>query len=220
MKLLLRLMLLLSMGWIGYANIHLLGAAADAIGKTSDTAGMKMQMAQIGQMLQMEYVSSNTLVTGNLLSLIRQNVEASGRNVTNQTGRDVWGTPYHAMPTARGVAVCSAGADKKWNTRDDLRFQQVLLDYKPPANLPTKVLAQDAAAPAARPAAAANAMATTRAAVAAHVATVTPETGSEAAPAAPAATEAAPEIVKSKRPKAPAPKAAPTPRRPKGIIRE
>lgn len=126
MRLLLRIMLLVSFGWIGYANIHLLGAAVDALGKTNENVGMKMQMQQIAQMLKMEYISSNTLITGSLLELIQENTKSSGRAITSQTGRDSWGTPYWAIATADGVDVVSAGADKKWRTRDDLRFQQSL----------------------------------------------------------------------------------------------
>jgi hypothetical protein len=99
-----------------------------------DNTGTKLQMSQIARSVQMEYVDQNALILGDLTKLIVDQLAAEGRQVTAESGKDIWGNPYWSVAAKGGFCVVSAGPDRKWRTRDDIVFHQSLtaLGYRDP----------------------------------------------------------------------------------------
>jgi len=52
---------------------------------------------------------------------------SAGVSVFKNVGKDAWGTAYRAVAFRDGFHILSAGPDRKWKTRDDLKLYQVLV---------------------------------------------------------------------------------------------
>lgn len=132
----LKLTFLVSIGWVLYANMKLLGSAAQAIGKTTGTLSTKLEMKQIALCVKMEYMDTQRLPKSPVPAY-RDALREAQHEITRDTGKDKWGTYYRLFATKRGFRVVSRGPDRKWRTRDDnIEFHQSLTDvgytYRPP----------------------------------------------------------------------------------------
>jgi len=133
----LKLTFLLAICWVFYANMKLLGSAAEAIGKTTGTLSTKLEMKQIALCVKMEYMDTQRLPKSPVPAY-RDALRAAQHEITRNSGKDRWGTYYRLFATKRGFRLVSPGPDRTWRTPDDnIEFHQNLTDvgytYRPPS---------------------------------------------------------------------------------------
>lgn len=124
----LRIIMLLSLTWILYANFHVLGSAADAISRTNREVAIKLEMQQIAALVKVDYIDTGKLPP-NPAQLYRDALRADQREPSDQTGRDRWGNYYRLLPSPRGFYLISAGPDGNYRSKEDnIQFHQALVD--------------------------------------------------------------------------------------------
>ena len=128
-KTFLRVSILVAFGWVLYANMHLVGSAADTISRTNREMDIKGEMRNVATCVKMEYVDTNFLPEYPA-ELYRKCLAADGRSVTANTGKDKWGSWFRLVASQKkgGFYVVSLGPDRRWNTKDDIRYFQSLAD--------------------------------------------------------------------------------------------
>jgi len=132
----LKLTFLVTIGWVLYANMKLLGSAAEAISTTSGVLSTKLEMKQIALCVKMEYMDTQRLPKSPVPAY-REALKAAQYKITGDTGKDKWGTYYRLFVTKRGFRLVSPGPDRTWRTREDnIEFDESLTDvgytYRPP----------------------------------------------------------------------------------------
>lgn len=63
-----------------------------------------------------------------LRMFIRKSVRIKSNDRTDLS-KDFWGTPFKALQSERGLTLVSAGPDKKFGTKDDLRESRDIYNY-------------------------------------------------------------------------------------------
>lgn len=106
----------------------LLGSNRDALGslRTSiRTFNQEMQtrrdMKNVVDAVQRYHTRSGQLPR-NVGALLVFELRKSGITPSPGTGRDAWGVPYTARPHRDGFMVISAGPDRSWGTKDDIKL--------------------------------------------------------------------------------------------------
>ncbi len=132
-KIVIRLALLSSFAWVIWANMDMLGRSAEALRNGSREIKLKLLMQQMAQCIKIDYIDSRTLPR-NPAQPYREAMAAEQRSVEPDVGKDPWGRWFRLVPSERGFYIVSSGPDRKFRTKDDVRFHQVLTDvgYTPP----------------------------------------------------------------------------------------
>ena len=124
-----RLLMFLAPLWVIYANSHMLDRAYGAIAKANRDLDIKAEMRTIATLVKVEYIDSSQF-PANLVELYRSALRHEERQVSANTGKDLWGTWYALVPSKKqpGFYIASAGPDRRWRTKDDIFFFQSLAD--------------------------------------------------------------------------------------------
>lgn len=123
----LRIVMLFSLTWVLCANFHMLGTAVEVINETNNEIGVKIEMQQYCQCIQLEYVSTDELPQ-NPWDTVRSCLAADGRKPPPDLGRDKWGNQYKIVIQTQkhGIMMISRGPDGRLKTDDDIVFFQHL----------------------------------------------------------------------------------------------
>jgi hypothetical protein len=96
-----------------------------------DTVVTKQRMLAIGEAILLRTVAEEPVeidTQKHFEAFIRKAVRLRGGAAAGDPSKDFWGTPFQVRRVSGGVALYSAGADKRFGTKDDLTHTQ-LFDY-------------------------------------------------------------------------------------------
>ena len=125
-----KIMPLLALAGIGYANSDALKKSLDLIGKVQVEATSSIEMTNIARTVAMEYVESNTIPLENFSDWLKANMREESGKETRDHSRDMWGTAYRIARSGKnGFEIQCAGPDKMWQTADDIKLVNSLDQY-------------------------------------------------------------------------------------------
>ena len=117
---------LTTVGWLVHTNLGLVNTASSLLDNFGDEMGTKFQMYRLATMVT-EYCKEEGLTPpSNLKRVLKANVKTSTTAQLKEVATDPWGTVYRVGPVKQGFQILSAGPDKKWKTRDDLKLYRSL----------------------------------------------------------------------------------------------
>ena len=104
------------------------GAAKEGVEKMqplldySQSVAVQSEMNNLSRMILLDYTTDEYLPTEEEFpDWVRRSQQAKGNR---DPANDSWGTPYRLETKEGGIVIIrSAGADKKYNTKDDLKSQ-------------------------------------------------------------------------------------------------
>jgi hypothetical protein len=117
---LMKLLPLLTIGYLGYLNSDLLDKGMAMINSVQNDATVNIEFSNMARGLRAYYVETNTLPFNNFSQWLEENMTQEGGRKTRDKTKDMWGTSYKLEPRPNGFAILSAGPDRKWGTPDDL----------------------------------------------------------------------------------------------------
>ena len=120
MSALLKLLPLMTIGYLCYANSDLLDKGLALINSVQVDTTVNVEINNIGRALRAYYVETNGLPLDNFTKWLDENMTEEGGKRTRDHTKDMWGTPYRLERRGNGFAVMSAGPDRAWGTADDI----------------------------------------------------------------------------------------------------
>lgn len=130
------------MYWIVDANRGLLQTLREVFSDVGNEMATRSDMQQLARIVRHHYRETRTLPTNNLAEVVADFQRARHRDGMAGLRVDVWGMTYRLVPARTGFHLVSAGPDRNWDTRDDIRVFQSLEDLgfpqsaRPPAIRP------------------------------------------------------------------------------------
>jgi len=113
-------------GWLVHMNLGLLNTASSLLDKFGDEMGTKFEMYRLATIVTEYCKEERAGPPSNLKRVLKTNAKSSTKTQLKELATDPWGTVYRVAPVKQGFHILSAGPDKKWRTRDDLKLYRSL----------------------------------------------------------------------------------------------
>ena len=117
--------LVVTFDWLFNANRSLLNGSLRVAGNIGSEMETRRRMESVSMITRVYYQYNHKLPVGNLETVIRAYLTVHHITDASITGKDAWGTLFHIDPCNDelrfGFYVVSAGPDREWGTKDDLK---------------------------------------------------------------------------------------------------
>jgi len=117
---------LCTIGWLVHTNLGLLNTASTMLDKFGDEMGTKFEMYRLATIVTEYCKEEGKEPPGNLKRVLKVNAKESTKTQLKELATDPWGTVYRVASAKQGFQILSAGPDKQWRTRDDLKLYRSL----------------------------------------------------------------------------------------------
>ncbi len=123
--------------WIVDANRDMMQTLRAVFTDVGNELTARSTLQQLARIVRNHYRETRTLPSGNLAEFVVEYKRVRERQADSKLLVDVWGTAYRLVPARTGFFVVSAGPDRNWDTRDDIRVFQSLEDLGFPRSAQT-----------------------------------------------------------------------------------
>ena len=116
------LVILVALDWLFDAHLRVLSTARDVFRDVNMDIDTRHEMQQIARVVRRYHQRNGELPLHSLQEVIANHERQTGRQISSDAGRDMWGSSYRVTTWRNGFAISSAGPDQKWHTDDDLQL--------------------------------------------------------------------------------------------------
>lgn len=124
MNILTKLLPVAALGVVGIMNSDILKDNLSIVHRAKMAATAGIEMRALADAVAMEYSNNSRLPILNFSHFLATSMEEKGGGQTRDPSQDLWATPYRITVDvkANGFTVWSAGPDKTWTNKDDLKY--------------------------------------------------------------------------------------------------
>ncbi len=124
---LIKLIMLSALGYLGVANSSVIENARYAFDKIRGEKITAIEMQTIRRIIVYYHTEHERLPEpAAFTKFLEENTRELAGKDTRKNGVDIWGTPYVLKVEEKGFIISSAGADREWDTDDDIRLTQAI----------------------------------------------------------------------------------------------
>jgi len=124
---LIKLIMLSALGYLGVANSSVIENARYAFDKIRGEKVTAIEMQTIRRTIAYYHAEHERLPEpAAFTKFLEENTRELAGKDTRKNGVDIWGTPYDLKVEKKSFIISSAGADRQWNTDDDIRLTQAI----------------------------------------------------------------------------------------------
>lgn len=99
----------------------------NVVSKVQNAATSGIEIDAVADVVMTEFLETTRLPADDFSKFLRENIQiGKGSKEGRDRSKDPWGTPYKLQVLKYGYEVLSAGPDKQWGTKDDIKATRSL----------------------------------------------------------------------------------------------